>query len=888
MKKSFVFLMLFFIVSLHWINYGEIKIKYNEEKKVYEVWDEEKNILKNIIKDNLGKGDKKRIANNFPYQMGWPIEMPTAVISPISIDDIDNDLTSESAFVCWGDSHGLYLYSHLGLPEPTFNYLGIAFIPSFEDIDIDGLKEIIGFHRIENDLLLGIDAVDINSKQTNGFPNPPNVAFHSSAIEDLDRDGNMEIIFNQRNLDPWKYTIGLHVVGSYVGILPGFPVPFPFLNPYLPASPGFSNSSPSIGDFDDDGLLEIAINTANTKLYLIRSDGSHFRNWPLVGAFHLASMPTIADIDNDGKLELAITRTGDIEKVFVFNEDATILDGFPVGYGYLPAYIGPTIADINRDGNLELYLFVLCQWLIAFDNKGKILPGWPIPLKVNGVEVSFNSFPTIADIDGDGEMEIVGAGGTCELCPDGVIVAYNYDGTPVEGFPIFEEFYGFIGRGATVADLDNDGDIEICTGSERCDRSDRPAYFYCYDLPYSYNRTKVAWNNYAHDNQHTGRYVDPEIKPPTPTSINPNFDSYLGGRIVQIKGKNFMPGAKVFFDGIPSEYVQVVDSETIFAKVPPHKPCFISINDPSISPYELSERLIGQKVSQILNNNKYERIKFDNKNGCVVNVVVVHPSPDQREGVLRSAFTYTGYENLKDDIILFISKYAPMGTFENNGANWGWLTPGLWNIVDSSSGCLPMPFPSGSKAAYYGDKNKCNYNVGDRTYSYLETPYIKIDRADAKIRFKLFRDVEYNPMRNADELTITLVKTYEYHHLMIIDSTIPSEKKWVTVELNIGAWQGEEGVRIHFNFDSKDSVDNDHIGIAIDNVELIGAHWMPWSETAGEVILNWTGGLPKYFVYRGTNPDFVSNPPELRAYTPFRRKYENSLNDYQSYYYKVR
>ena len=103
----------------------------------------------------------------------------------------------------------------------------------------------------------------------------------------------------------------------------------------------------------------------------------------------------------------------------------------------------------------------------------------------------------------------------------------------------------------------------------------------------------------------------------------------------------------------------------------------------------------------------------------------------------------------------------------------------------------------------------------------------------------------------------------------------------------IGDFIGQEP-RLFFHFDTIDNIDNNHKGIAIDNIELIGAHWAPWAEFSGEVQLTWTGGLPKYFVYRGTNPDFTNNPPELRAYTPFTHKWENSLNDDQSYYYMVR
>lgn len=189
---------------------------------------------------------------------------------------------------------------------------------------------------------------------------------------------------------------------------------------------------------------------------------------------------------------------------------------------------------------------------------------------------------------------------------------------------------------------------------------------------------------------------------------------------------------------------------------------------------------------------------------------------------------------------------------------------------------------------YYGNKSICNYATEERNFGKLEMPFIKVESPDAKLRFRYHRQVEYNPLRNADELRVVVVYKMSGTVLWSKDSREPSEKAWVlSPELPLGDWVGKE-VRVIFQFDTKDELDNNYAGVAIDNVEIIGAKWSPWAETSGEVILNWTGGLPKYFVYRGTSPDFTNNPPELRAYTPFNNKYENSLNDHESYYYKIR
>jgi hypothetical protein len=899
-----IILMLFFNI----IGYGsaEKRIIYNQDKNIYEVYNE-KGILTGIINNNKilsKKLDKNLIL--FPYQNGFPVQTLSACYYGISIGDLNGDNYKELYVNTEYNGNNIYDFSG----NLLYNVNWGMWVPSIADIDFDGINEIIGSSGdICGNYACGITVRKLNGEELNGFPNPAGAYFYSNAIEDIDRDGNYEVIIgNANDLSYVDNKLGLYAVGSWGGILPGFPVIFPCNIPPPPYCrwPGSNYASPTVGDFDDDGIEEIIVGAYNARLYLIRANGSHFRNWPIKfyeGAETNFNPPAIADIDNDGKLELTMTDET-LHKLYVFNEDANMLAGFPVNIDML-AYRSPGIADIDKDGKLELYAEDGSGRLFGFRNDGTNLPGWPVDVEeVVGGNVFFGATPIIGDIDGDGEMEIIAFGSTGQWCPDGVLVAYNFDGTLVNGFPIIIEYYHFW-LGGFLADLDNDGDIEICTGSEFCLEGEKPAYVFCWDLPYPYDETKIAWNSYAHDIRHTGRYFNPEIKPPRVGSVEPNYGTFRGRTNVIIKGRNFMNGAKVFFGGVPAEEVEVIDSNTIRAKTPPHKPCFMYVNDINKSPYELSYKLVNQPVKageKELGNGirdyessaAYHYTEVSNAEGCKVNVVVVHPTPDQREGILRAGFTYTGWEPPKEDIVLKVSKYSPVtGTFENNASNWGWMYPdGLWGILDDSSNCLPKPFPQGHKVMYFGKKDSCNYDIGKQTHGELEMPFIHIDRADAKLRFWYYRDVEYipNPNRQADIFKIGVLIPEDNNSNYVIfykDGRTPSEKQWVQVELDLGEFVGKD-VIIRFWFDSVDDIWNDAKGIAIDNVEIIGAHYLPWAEFSGEVHLEWTGGLPKYFVYRGTNPDFDANPPELRAYTPFNHIYENSLNDYESYYYKIR
>ncbi|OGF65023.1 MAG: hypothetical protein A2Y62_14470 [Candidatus Fischerbacteria bacterium RBG_13_37_8] len=694
---------------------------FNPEKGYYEIWDIERNEIIAIHKyDAKSNRPSNGIRlNYFPYQEGWPILMAFGMEEPITIADVDKDNKQELVFMTRKDWK-MHLYSHYGTPEDKWNEPILSFIATIGDINHDGYQEVIATFSNDGNAY-GAGAMEITSKMLNGFPNPANQTFITSSVADIDRDGNYEIFFAPHFNSKLFY--GLYALGSWGSLMPGFPVYFPCA--WYPDSggcfaPANFHASPSIGDFDDDGIMEISLGTSNTKLYLIKNDGSIFRNWPLV--FYLdgwidLNPPALADIDNDGKLELSITDSAYLKKLFVFNEDASVVEGFPQPVDEL-GYRCPALADIDDDGSIELFVSDSSGRIFAFRNNGESLPGWPVDAKIDtGDSMQFYNAPTLGDINGDGKMDVIAAGLNGQSCPDGYIVAYDIYGNIIPGFPLKEVDYAFVRGVGVLLDLDNDGDIEICVHSEHCLNTTDPSYVYCYDLPYTYNEEKIAWPGYAHDSQHTGRYVNPAVKSPEVRSIRPDSVSYKGGKKVVIRGENFISGAGVFFGGIPATNVEVINSTTIYATAPPHKPCFMFINDISVSPYELSNKLAGQLVSNGSRFKAEDDVDDNISSGCIVNVVVTHPSPDQRQAVLRAGFTYTGYEPPIDTVMLFVSKYSPMGTFENNGANWRWMNPeGLWGMLNDNANCISNPYPSGNIVAYYGNGTSCNYNTGGRNY----------------------------------------------------------------------------------------------------------------------------------------------------------------------------
>ncbi|MCA9522893.1 MAG: VCBS repeat-containing protein, partial [Myxococcales bacterium] len=123
--------------------------------------------------------------------------------------------------------------------------------------------------------------------------------------------------------------------------------------------------------------------------------------------------PTVVDILGDSRPEIvAALNDGYIHAI---NPDGTIAWKYDYRHGRDLLYASEVVvADLNRDGKPEL-LFTTwgvpkdskAGYLVILDGAGTLLHDIPLTVGTNGNGAGYPAAPTVGDLDGDGELEIV-------------------------------------------------------------------------------------------------------------------------------------------------------------------------------------------------------------------------------------------------------------------------------------------------------------------------------------------------------------------------------------------------------------------------------------------------------------------------------------------------
>ncbi|MBL7147867.1 MAG: VCBS repeat-containing protein [Nanoarchaeota archaeon] len=408
------------------------------------------------------------------------------------VTDVDND--NEEEIIIQLQGVGLFIINQNGsiltqiddVPGST-NYEQF----SIDDLDNDGNKEIIlaaGFPTPSNNDILTIlnNFGEIVSQETVNYDfeysTPP-------IISDLDNDGNKEIIMKSTRTEEGEHFSGLCIFDNEGHFLR-----------FIESEAPYSNVAslvmvyPVLGNFDDDDDLEIVstlrhsygggIQSTSFKVYDL--NGTLLPGWDdnlVIDAY--AYTPVTGDVNNDGYDEIIFTDS-DFSTHIIDKNGESILEYTSDGFGT------PALGDINNNGNLEIVFtsYYPSSELIVIDIEGNELFTVPIP-----TATAFS--PIIGDIDGDNSLDIL-------VTSVEEINAFDNQGQIIGGFPL-EINLSTEASSPTIADIDNDGNIEIINGINSASYLDSTIVIYVWDVDSVYNSI-APWPMFQHDPQHTGRY----------------------------------------------------------------------------------------------------------------------------------------------------------------------------------------------------------------------------------------------------------------------------------------------------------------------------------------------------------------------------------------------
>ncbi|MEA2422243.1 MAG: hypothetical protein QOF55_1342 [Thermoleophilaceae bacterium] len=307
--------------------------------------------------------------------------------------------------------------------------------------------------------------------------------------------------------------------------------------------------TPAIGDVDGDLEPDI-VDSAGDHVYAWHADGTPLKGFPVrvnpdfskpadiskdnhVKRGFFAS-PTLGDLNGDGRLDITIP--GLDQHLYAWDgRTAQALPGYPV-YLKVPAeklkgaesINNAAVGDLNGDGKKDvvaptaelsgaqnptgadpnefrgLAITLLANAIggsgrtYAVDGTGKFLPGWPVkpngavpdalPLVGPGVD------PVMGDVDGDGKLDVINNTATGDLQAyraDGSRIT-TYDATPTTGENVDKSRVLNLFENPIVANLDGKPGLEVIKGGLTLNQLVNLGIATGQNLPY--NHVVQAWD----------------------------------------------------------------------------------------------------------------------------------------------------------------------------------------------------------------------------------------------------------------------------------------------------------------------------------------------------------------------------------------------------------
>jgi len=310
-------------------------------------------------------------------------------------------------------------------------------------------------------------------------------------LADLDGDGRKEVIVGSTDMKlyAWKGD------GSP---MPGFPI-----------SIGSEIRAPVA--VTDTVRPQVVLLAGDGRLFLFNPDGTPAPGFPVtlgISPFYATCQPIVGDFNRDGTREITVIAPGDHDcRLFVVSLDGRLLHSSGE-FIRSPVNGQPAAADVNGDGYPDV---LTASWneLFALNHNATLVSNYPFTqdslfttteLAGNWI-ITFDDYfiyqssPVVADVDGDGDADVVIGSPRY-----GLLAFDGRSGEPLDRFPLLTT--AGVSAVPLVVDLDKDGDVELAVGSDS-------GIFYVWDLPGP--ASGIRWPCAYHDACHTGLMLESEL-----------------------------------------------------------------------------------------------------------------------------------------------------------------------------------------------------------------------------------------------------------------------------------------------------------------------------------------------------------------------------------------
>ena len=298
-----------------------------------------------------------------------------------AVGDLDGDgvgelvVPSDVHYICAYEANGQQIPAHAMYAGKGWGKVGV-----WESLEVE---------------LRGWGTCDTNDGRAERFR--PNFAHTPAVIADVDGNGQAEVVVTGNVYDCGYGSYPSQYMGVYIFNADrsrfnasGFDWRIPPVDSGAPLSENYNQienaqPNPVTVDLDGDGLLEILYASYDGRLHAFWLDKTEHGNWPYAvndpgeGFYRFASEPAVADLNDDGQAEVIFASWA--EKGTGATGRLHILDylGNPLQEVDLPlafsgdwngALAAPTLANIDGDADLEVVLNTAHSGLVAYDLPG--------------------------------------------------------------------------------------------------------------------------------------------------------------------------------------------------------------------------------------------------------------------------------------------------------------------------------------------------------------------------------------------------------------------------------------------------------------------------------------------------------------------------------------